>query len=199
MVSHGLLQGRIVLFPGLPLPYPNCFLFRSVCSASQSSGDAVSWQVLDILRPSLSHCIRTFPAKNLRLPWLRQQAPASQPEQQAQQQLISRSYSAEHVVEHSSYSWPGLVGYRPFSTVLLLGDPACCDLSWRSPWFCSASPGTSQAHPLLHRSVPGDSPDMSAQAFKECEELVWITSCAKCLGRNSEIHAKCSSQLHTKP
>ena len=54
------------------------------------------------------------------------------------------------------------------------------DLQQDSPVLFSFSQKSrphSPAHPLLHLDVPGNSPSMSVQT-KECEGLVWITSCA---------------------
>lgn len=182
MGSHGASAGQDCTLSRAPSSYPKiAFLFRSVCSVSQSSGDAISWQVLDILRPSLSHCLRTFPAKNSETPLTK--ATGFSITARAAGSLTEADFEVIQCWalggESQLFLTAGWFGVDLSPRVLLLGDPGCCDLSWRSLWFCSASPGTSQAHPFLHRSVPGDSPDMSAQA-KKCEELVWITSCAKC-------------------
>lgn len=162
MWSHGASEGQVCTLSRAPSSYPKtAFLFRSVCSVSQSSGDAVSWQFLDILRPSLSHCLRTFPAKTSETPLTK--GTDSSITAIATGSLTAADFEVIQGWAHGGTSQLLLTeswfGVDLYPCVLLLGDPSCCDLSWRSPWFCLTSPGTSQAHPLLHPSVPGDSPD----------------------------------------
>ena len=118
-VSHGASAGQDCTLSGAPSSYPKiAFLFRSVCSASQSSGDAVSWQVLDILRPSLSHCRRTFPAKNSETPLTK--ATGSSTTARAAGSLTAADFEVIQCWAcrgaFQLFLIRGLVGYRPFST-----------------------------------------------------------------------------------
>lgn len=59
-IPWGFCRAVLYSFQGSS-PYPKiAFYLGQFAQPPRALGDAVSWQVLDILRPSLSHCIRTF-------------------------------------------------------------------------------------------------------------------------------------------
>ena len=129
MESHGASAGQDCTLSRAPSSYPKiAFIFRSVCSVSQSSRDAISWQVLDILRPSLSHCLRTFPAKNSETPLTK--ATGFSITAGAAGSLTAADFEVIRVSTWwrvSVISDSGLIGCRPFS---MCSSPGRSRLLW---------------------------------------------------------------------